>query len=57
MEKMMEMTKKFFKDEEGVTALEYAAIAALILAVMVILFKVLGSKGNSALKFMNGQWS
>jgi len=57
MEKMMEMTKKFFKDEEGVTALEYAAIAALILAVMVILFRVLGSKGNSALGFINGQWT
>ncbi|WAC06564.1 MAG: Flp1 family type IVb pilin [Thermodesulfobacteriota bacterium] len=34
----MEKLKKFFKEEEGVTALEYTVLAALIIIVIIIFF-------------------
>lgn len=38
MEKMI----RFFKDEEGATAVEYGLIAALIAAVIIVAVKALG---------------
>jgi pilus assembly protein Flp/PilA len=38
----MERVKKFFKDESGVTALEYALIAALVAVVIVGAVQALG---------------
>ncbi|MBW2167103.1 MAG: Flp family type IVb pilin [Deltaproteobacteria bacterium] len=40
----MEKLIRFFKDEEGVTAIEYSLIAALIAIVIVV---VVGSVGDS----------
>lgn len=37
-----------FRDEEGVTALEYGMIAALIAAVIVLTVTTLGTKINTA---------
>ena len=34
----MEKLKKFFKEEDGVTALEYTVLAALIIIVIVLFF-------------------
>ena len=34
----MEKLKKFFKEEDGVTALEYTVLAALIIIVIILFF-------------------
>lgn len=39
---MLEMMKKFVRDEEGVTAIEYGLIAALVAVVIIAGLKVLG---------------
>jgi pilus assembly protein Flp/PilA len=39
---MLEMMKKFVRDEEGVTAIEYGLIAALIAVVIIAAVKVVG---------------
>jgi pilus assembly protein Flp/PilA len=44
MEKMI----RFFKDEEGATAVEYGLIVALIAAVIVIIVGTLGTKISAA---------
>ena len=41
---MLEMIKKFVKDEEGVTAIEYGLIAALIAVVIVAAVKLVGER-------------
>ncbi|WP_442880986.1 Flp family type IVb pilin [Aromatoleum sp.] len=40
---MMEMIKKFVKDEEGVTAIEYGLIAALIAVAIIISITSVGT--------------
>lgn len=45
----MNMLKRFWNEEEGVTMLEYAVIAALILAVVIGVIESIGTKANSAL--------
>ena len=42
----MEMIKRFFKDEEGATAVEYGILVALIGAAIIITVGLLGSKIN-----------
>ena len=37
----MEKLKKFLKDEEGVTALEYTVLAALIIVVIIVFFSTI----------------
>jgi pilus assembly protein Flp/PilA len=44
MEKMI----RFFKDEEGATAVEYGLIVALIAAVIVVIVGTLGGKISTA---------
>jgi pilus assembly protein Flp/PilA len=44
MEKMI----RFFKDEEGATAVEYGLFVALIAAVIVVLVKTLGTRIQAA---------
>jgi pilus assembly protein Flp/PilA len=44
----MERIKKFFKDEEGVTAIEYGLIAALIALVIIISVALVGTNLNTA---------
>lgn len=46
----MEKLIRFFKDEEGATAVEYGLIVALIAAVIVTVVGVLGGKVNDAFK-------
>ena len=42
----MEKLMRFFKDEEGVTAIEYSLIAALIAIVIVIVVGLVGDNVN-----------
>jgi pilus assembly protein Flp/PilA len=44
----MRILMNLFRDEEGVTALEYGMIAALIAAVIVVTVTTLGTKIDSA---------
>ena len=53
MKNLMEMTKSFMHDEEGVTAVEYGMIAALIAAVIVIVVGELGQKILAAFTTIN----
>ena len=43
----MEKLKKFFKDEEGATAVEYGILVALIAAVIILAVTALGTKISS----------
>ena len=40
---MLEMTKQFVRDEEGVTAIEYGLIAALIAVVIIASVRLVGT--------------
>jgi pilus assembly protein Flp/PilA len=44
----MNALKKFWQQEDGVTALEYGMIAALIAAVIVVAVTTIGTKINTA---------
>jgi pilus assembly protein Flp/PilA len=48
MEDKMEKLIRFFKDEEGATAVEYGLLVALIAAVIVGTVFTLGGKVNTA---------
>jgi pilus assembly protein Flp/PilA len=43
----MERIKRFFKREEGVTAIEYALIAALIALAIILTVSLVGQQINS----------
>ncbi len=43
----MELIKKFVREEEGVTAIEYGLIAALIAVVIVTAVALVGTKLNT----------
>ena len=47
---MMKKLFKFFRDEEGATAVEYGLMVALIAAVIVTIVGTLGSNVNKAFK-------
>jgi pilus assembly protein Flp/PilA len=51
----MEKLIRFFKDEEGATAVEYGLIVALIAAVIVAIVAILGGKINTAFKTVSDQ--
>ena len=42
MEKFLSATRRFLRDEEGVTAIEYGLIAALIAVVIIIAVTAIG---------------
>lgn len=44
---MLEMLKKFVRDEEGVTAIEYGLIAALIAVAIIVGANLLGTNLNN----------
>ncbi len=44
---MLEMMKQFIRDEEGVTAIEYGLIAALIAVVIIGSVRLVGSGLNN----------
>jgi pilus assembly protein Flp/PilA len=48
MEDEMEKLIRFFKDEEGATAVEYGLLVALIAAVIVTIVATLGGQINTA---------
>lgn len=47
MNKLINSVKMFFRDEEGVTAIEYGLIAALIAVVIVAAVKTVGTDLNT----------
>lgn len=50
----MERIKKFFKEEEGVTAIEYGLIAALIAIAIVVTVSAVGSQLNVVFSRVSG---
>ena len=46
MEKFLSATRRFLRDEEGVTAIEYGLIAALIAVVIIIAVALIGTRLN-----------
>lgn len=46
MEKFVLATRRFMRDEEGVTAIEYGLIAALIAVVIIVNVKAIGTALN-----------
>ena len=46
-EKIMERFKKFFRDEEGATAVEYGLMVALIAIVIIVAVGLLGTNLSS----------
>lgn len=44
MEKLMQGINRFIRDEEGVTAIEYGLIAALIAVVIITSVKIVGTQ-------------
>ncbi|WP_011298788.1 Flp family type IVb pilin [Cupriavidus necator] len=47
MQKLTTMLKQFIRDEEGVTAIEYGLIAALIAVVIIASVAIVGTQLNS----------
>lgn len=47
MEKLVLATRRFLRDEEGVTAIEYGMIAALIAIVILVAVGVVGENLNA----------
>lgn len=53
-EEQMEWIKRFLKDEEGATAVEYGIMVAAIAAVIVAVVFVVGGKVDNAFEAVNG---
>jgi len=49
----MKKLMKFFKDEDGATAVEYGIMVALIAAVIIITVAAVGTKTNEAFQEVN----
>jgi pilus assembly protein Flp/PilA len=49
----MEMIKRFFKDEEGATAVEYGLMVALVAMGIVVTVGLLGGKLDDLFKAVN----
>ena len=50
---MKNLFKRFIKDEEGATAVEYGVLIALIIAVCIIVIAAIGSQVNQAFSKVN----
>ena len=50
---MRELMKKFWKDEEGATAVEYGVLVALIIAGAVVVIGLVGDKVEDAFDFVD----
>lgn len=57
MRKSMRSIMGFFREEEGVTAIEYGLIAALIAVVIVAAVKTVGADVNSAFELVHTKLS
>lgn len=53
MEKLMSATKRFWRDESGVTAIEYGLIAALIAVGIIVSVDGIGDKIATAFSTIN----
>jgi pilus assembly protein Flp/PilA len=51
----MEKIKRFFRDEEGVTAIEYGLIAALIAVAIIAATQTLGGKISNTFTTVSGK--
>lgn len=52
---MSKLVKRFLKDEEGATAVEYGVLIALIIAVCIAVIVVIGTKINTAFEKVNAK--
>lgn len=52
---MLEMMKRFVLDEEGVTAIEYGLIAALIAVVIIGSVTLVGNGLNNIFNYISGK--
>lgn len=50
MEKFISATRQFLRDEEGVTAIEYGLIAALIAVAIIVAVTLIGTNLNFTFK-------
>lgn len=55
MDKALQLAKNFARDEEGVTAIEYGLIAALIAVVIIIGVTAVGLNLNVLFTYVAGQ--
>ena len=53
--KLMERVKGFLREEEGVTAIEYGLIAALVAVGIIAALKALGGSLSSIFTFISGE--
>jgi pilus assembly protein Flp/PilA len=49
----MKKLMRFFKDEDGATAVEYGIMVAAIAAIIIVMVKAVGTKTNSAFSTVN----
>lgn len=54
MKKFLSMTRRFLRDEEGVTAIEYGLIAALIAVVIIVGAGLVGTNLNTLFTNISG---
>ena len=52
---MKKLLIKFFKDEDGVTAIEYGLIAALIAVVIITAVTLVGNSLDNTFNYIGGQ--
>lgn len=55
MEKALQLAKRFVRDEEGVTAIEYGLIAALIAVVIIVGATAVGTNLNAVFSWIATQ--
>ena len=55
MEKFMQGVNRFIRDEEGVTAIEYALLASLIAVAIILAATALGTKIAAVFTYITGQ--
>lgn len=51
----MERLKRFLKDEDGVTAIEYGLIAALIAVAIIVAVTLIGTNLNNIFNYIAGE--
>jgi len=55
MSQLIQAAQRFVKDEEGVTAIEYGLIAALIAVAIIIAITSVGTNLNAIFTYIAGQ--
>jgi pilus assembly protein Flp/PilA len=55
MEKFMQGVNRFIRDEEGVTAIEYGLLAALIAVAIIVSATAVGTQLDAVFNFIQGQ--